>query len=79
MAFWFSVQEFSKDLQSIYIIFFRLKDHVKMQDTAERLFLIKLCFFVYSKSEYTIESASVSGGLHDNSSKLHPIKLKFYT
>ena len=38
-------------------------------------------FFVYSKSEYTLESVSVSGSpsgrLHDNSSQLHSIELKF--
>jgi hypothetical protein len=38
---------------------------------------------VYSKSEYTIESVSVSvrpsGRIHDNSSQLHPIELKFCT
>ena len=37
--------------------------------------------FVYSKSEYTLESVSVSGRpsvrLHDNSSQLHSIELKF--
>jgi hypothetical protein len=36
-------------------------------------------FFVYSKSEYTIESVSVPGRLHDNSSKAHPIVMKFCT
>ena len=35
--------------------------------------------FVYSKSEYTIESVSVAVRLHDNSSQLHPIELKFCT
>jgi hypothetical protein len=38
---------------------------------------------VYSKSEYTLESVSASGRpavrLHDNSSQLHPIELKFCT
>ena len=42
-------------------------------------------FFVYSKSEYTLESVSMSvrpsvrpsGRLHDNSSQFHPIELKF--
>jgi hypothetical protein len=37
----------------------------------------KFVLFVYSKSEYTIESVSVSGRLHDNFSQLHPIELKF--
>ena len=32
---------------------------------------------MYSKSEYTLESVSMSGRLHDNSSQLHPIELKF--
>ncbi len=35
--------------------------------------------FVYSKSEYTIESVSVSVRLHDNSSKAHLIVMKFCT
>ena len=39
--------------------------------------------FVYSKSEYTLESVSVSVRpsvrLHDNSSQLHPIALKICT
>ena len=39
--------------------------------------------FVYSKKEYTLESVSVSGRpavrLHDNSSQLHSIELKFCT
>ena len=35
--------------------------------------------FVYSKSEYTLESVSMSGRLHDNSSQLHSIELKFGT
>ena len=30
-------------------------------------------FFVYSKSEYTIESVGVSGRLHDKSSKGNPV------
>jgi hypothetical protein len=34
-------------------------------------------FFVYSKSEYTIKSVSVSGRIHDNSSKANPIVMKF--
>ena len=34
-------------------------------------------FFVYSKSEYTLESVSVSGRLHDNSPKARPIVTKF--
>ena len=34
---------------------------------------------MHSKSEYIIESASVSGRIHDNSSQLHPIELKFCT
>ena len=34
---------------------------------------------MYSKSEYTLESVSVSGRLHDNSSQLHSIELKFCT
>ena len=34
-------------------------------------------FFVYSKSEYTLKSVSVSGRLHDNSSKGHPMVIKF--
>ena len=38
---------------------------------------LELPFFVYSKSEYTLESVSVSGRLHDNSSQLHSIELKF--
>jgi hypothetical protein len=37
--------------------------------------------FVYSKSEYTLESVSMAvrpaGRLHDNSSQLHSIELKF--
>ena len=33
--------------------------------------------FVYSKSEYTIESISMSGRLHDNSRKTHSIVMKF--
>ena len=44
-----------------------------------------LYIFVYSKSEYTLESVSMavrpsvrpSGRLHDNSSQFHPIELKF--
>ena len=32
---------------------------------------------MYSKSEYTLESVSVSGRLHDNSSQLHSGELKF--
>ena len=32
---------------------------------------------MYSKSEYTLESVSVSVRLHDNSSQFHPIELKF--
>src|ERR1700722_9902710 len=40
-------------------------------------------FFVYSKSEYTLESVSVSVRpsvrIHDNSSKAHPIVMKFCT
>ena len=31
---------------------------------------------MYSKSEYTLESVSVSDRLHDNSSQLHSIELK---
>ena len=34
---------------------------------------------MYSKSEYTLESVSVSVRLHDNSSKAHPIVMKFCT
>ena len=41
------------------------------------------CTVVYSKSEYTLDSVSVSVRpsvrLHDNSSQLHPIELKFCT
>ena len=33
--------------------------------------------FVCSKSEYTLKSASVSGRLHDNLWKSHPIVMKF--
>jgi len=44
-------------------------------------FIIEWLFFVYSKSEYTLESVSVfvrpSARLHDNSSQLHSIALKF--
>jgi hypothetical protein len=36
-------------------------------------------FFVYSKSEYTLESVSESVRLHDNSSKAHPTVMKFCT
>ena len=32
---------------------------------------------MYSKSEYTLESVSVPGRLHDNPSQLHLIELKF--
>ena len=32
---------------------------------------------MYSKSEYTLESVSVSGRLHDNSLQIHSIELKF--
>jgi hypothetical protein len=32
---------------------------------------------VYSKSEYTIESVSVAGRLHDNASQLHSIQVRF--
>ena len=32
---------------------------------------------MYPKSEYTLESVSVSGRLHDRSSQLHAIELKF--
>jgi hypothetical protein len=35
--------------------------------------------FVYSKSEYTLESVSMSGRLHDNSWKTNPIDVKFCT
>ena len=36
-------------------------------------------FLVYSKSEYTLESVSVSGRLHDNFWKNSPIVMKFST
>ena len=34
-------------------------------------------FFVYSKSEDTLKSVSVSGRLHDNSREPHPIVMEF--
>jgi hypothetical protein len=44
-------------------------------------FFQKVLLFVYSKSEYTLESVSMAvrpaGRLHDNSSQLHSIELKF--
>ena len=49
----------------------------------KNFFALAYAIFVYSKSEYTIESVSVSGRpsgrLHDNSSQLHPIELKLCT
>ena len=36
-----------------------------------------MTFIVYSKSEYTLESVTVSGRLHDNSLQIHSIELKF--
>jgi hypothetical protein len=40
---------------------------------------MRCILFVYSKSEYTLESVSMSVRLHDNSSQLHSIELKFCT
>ncbi len=41
--------------------------------------MLEFLIFVYSKNSYTLESVSMSGRLHDNSSQLHPIELKFCT
>ena len=34
-------------------------------------------FFVYSKSEYTLKSITMSGRLHNNSSKSYPTMIDF--
>ncbi len=69
----------------VWIPFYKFPHHVvriaytesTVLNSRDRVSTASMTLFVYSKSEYTIESVSVSVRLHDNSSQLHLIELKF--